>query len=175
MCFLRRAPSIAFGRTTFATSSCTARSMISSATRGSCCAWPCVPNSNRGAPTRIRSALPTSSSSCLLTDWFSRVRQLNVSAASFACSVAALGHALQISSGTFHPEALWWLSLAFGLCLLGTLTHRLTRTWSDGGVRTTTTLLAAGVLWNVKQLLTARPGVYIEDTTTLLPFYAGVA
>jgi hypothetical protein len=110
-----------------------------------------------------------------LTDLLGRVRQLNVSAAAFACSAAALGHALQISSGTFHPDALWWVSVAFGLCLIGTFTHRLTSAWSHAGIQGITMLLAAGALWNVQQLLTARPGVYIPDTTSLTPFYTGVA
>jgi hypothetical protein len=110
-----------------------------------------------------------------LTDKFSWIRNVNLSAVTFALSAAALGHALQISSGTFNPDALWWLSLALALCVAGTATHRLTRSWSHAGMVTATVVLAAGVLWNVKQLLTAKPGAYIEETTSLAPFFAGIA
>ena len=123
--------------------------------------------------TRIRSALLTFSNCFLLTDLLARVRAFNVPAASFAVSTAALGHAVQISNGTFNPDALWWVGLAFGLCLLSTLTHRFTGPWSITGLRVTTLLLTGGVLWNIKQLVTAVPGFYIPKTTSLLPFYAG--
>ena len=65
-----------------------------------------------------------------MTDALTGIRGLNLSAIAFAIGVAALGHALQISSGTYNLDALWWLSLAFGFCLLGALTHRLSVTWS---------------------------------------------
>lgn len=107
-----------------------------------------------------------------LVTWFSGV---NVPAACFAASAAALGHALQISSGTYHPDALWWVSVAFALALAGTLLHRTAGSFSRVGMAIATVLLAAGVLWQVKQLLTARPGVYIPDDVSLTPFYAGVA
>jgi hypothetical protein len=110
-----------------------------------------------------------------LTDLLAHLRAFNVSASSFAISAAALGHALQISNGTFHPDALWWLSVAFGFCVLGSTSHRFAATWSQTGMRTAAVLLAAGVLWNVQQLLTTRPGVYIAGTTSLLPFMTGVA
>ena len=108
-----------------------------------------------------------------MTEALTRLRGLNISAIAFAMSIAALGHALQISSGTYNLDALWWLSLAFGLCLLGALAHRLGSSWSGPGVRTVAMLLAAGVLWNIKQLLTATPGAFLGDTS-LVPFYAGV-
>lgn len=103
-----------------------------------------------------------------------RIRGLNVSAASFAISVAALGHALQISNGTFHPDALWWVGAAFVCCVIGTATHRLGDRWSQVGVRMVAVLLTGGVLWNVKQQLTATPGVFIDSSQSLLPFYAGI-
>ena len=109
-----------------------------------------------------------------MTDLLGRVRAINVTAASFAISAASLGHALQISSGTFDPAALWWLTVAFGFCLLGTLTHRLAGPWSQAGMLAATVLLAAGVLWNFEQLLTANPGFYIPRTTSLAPLHAGI-
>ncbi len=110
-----------------------------------------------------------------MTDLIARVRRFNVPAASFAISAATLGHALQISNGTFNLDALWWLAVAFGFCLLGTLTHRLAGPWSVGGMRACALLLGAGVLWNIRQLVTTEPGIYTADTTSLIPFYLGVA
>lgn len=109
-----------------------------------------------------------------MTDWIERVRVLNISAASFAIGVAALGHGLQISNGTFHPDALWWVGLALVCCLIGALTHRFSDRWSAAGVRTVSLLLAAGVIWNVKQHLTAVPGIFIAPSTSLTPFYIGI-
>jgi hypothetical protein len=102
------------------------------------------------------------------------LRGFNVPAACFTMSAAALGHALQISSGTYHPDALWWVSVAFGLGILGTLIHRTASAFSRAGMLTVTVILAAGILWQVKQLVTARPGSYIPDEVSLIPFYAGV-
>ena len=108
-----------------------------------------------------------------MTDARTRIRGLNISAIAFAMSLAALGHALQISSGTYNLDALWWLSLAFGCAVLGVLTHRLSDNWSQAGVHTVTMLLTGGVLWNIEQHLTATPGVFLGSTSLTL-FYAGV-
>ena len=109
-----------------------------------------------------------------MTDLGARVRRFNVSAAAYALSVASLGHALQISGGTYHPDALWWMAVAFGLCLIGTLTHRAHGPWSHVGMTTTTLLLLLGVGWQLKQLLTAEPGMYVEAAISRTPFHAGV-
>lgn len=108
-----------------------------------------------------------------MTDALTRIRGLNLSAVAFAISVAALGHALQFSSGTYNLDALWWLAFAFAFSVIGTLTHRLSDSWTREGVRVVTVLLAGGVLWNIKQLLTATPGAFLGETS-LTPFYAGV-
>jgi len=108
-----------------------------------------------------------------LTELIVRVRALNLPAASMAMSTAALGHALQISSGTYNLDALWWVAVAFGLCVFATLTHRSANAWSKWGVRLTSWMLAAGVLWNLRQLTTAIPGLYIPSERSLVPFYAG--
>ena len=110
-----------------------------------------------------------------MTERLSRLRPLNLSAACFAISAATLGRALQISSGTYDLDALWWVAVAFGFCLAGTLAHRLTSTWSDAGQRLTTVLLAGGIGWNIVQLLTnSKPGEALTEGTSLLPFYGGV-
>ena len=109
-----------------------------------------------------------------MTDLLERIRSLNLCAASFAVSIAALGHALQISNGTFNPDALWWVGVAFVCCVIGAATHRFGHQWSEVGVRTVVWLLTGGVLWNVKQHLTAVPGIFIDSSTSLLPFYAGI-
>lgn len=110
-----------------------------------------------------------------MTDLLDRIRPLNLSAACFAVSTATLGRALQISSGTYNPDALWWVAVAFGFCLAGTLTHRLTSEWSTNGQRVTVALLTGGILWNLVQLLTnTKPGEAIVPTASLAPFYTGV-
>lgn len=111
----------------------------------------------------------------LLTDLLARIRPLNLSAACFILSAATLGHALQISSGTYHPDALWWVAVAFGLCAAGTLSHRVSTGWSDASQQVATWLLAGGVLWNLVQLLVNdRPGDAIVPATSLVPFRTGV-
>ncbi|HUR34338.1 MAG TPA: hypothetical protein VM032_11130 [Vicinamibacterales bacterium] len=108
-----------------------------------------------------------------MTDLIARVRSFNLPAVAFAVSTAVLGHALQISSGTYDVDALWWVGVALGLCLLATLTHRSVTSWSRTGVQATTIVLLGGVFWNIQQQVTAKPGVYIPPTTSLTPFYAG--
>ncbi|MBS1816420.1 MAG: hypothetical protein JSU08_00675 [Acidobacteria bacterium] len=110
-----------------------------------------------------------------MTDLLDRLRLLNLPTACYAMSVAALGHALQISSGTYNEDALWWVAVAFGLCVLGTLGHRLSGPLHRSGYWLLVALLGAGICWNVVQLLrNPRPGEAIVDDTSLVPFYAGV-
>ena len=87
-------------------------------------------------------------------------------------SAAALGHALQISSGTYHADALWWVAVAFILCIGGTLLHRVSGPWSHRGLLVTITLLALGIGWNLEQHVNAVPGVYLGEHPVLWPFYA---
>jgi len=89
--------------------------------------------------------------------------------------VAALGHSLQFSNGTYREDALWWMSLAFGFCVLGTLLHRASGPWSHAGMLCTTVLLTGGIFWNIEQHLTAVPGVYMDEHVRLLPFHIGMA
>ena len=87
-------------------------------------------------------------------------------------SVAALGHALQFSNGTYREDALWWLTVAFVLCIGGTLLHRVSGPWSHRGLLVTITLLALGIGWNLEQHVNAVPGVYLGEHPVLWPFYA---
>lgn len=48
-----------------------------------------------------------------------------------------LGHALQISSGTYDPVALRWVGVAFACCLAGVLLHRFSAGWTATGQRLT--------------------------------------
>lgn len=110
-----------------------------------------------------------------MTDLLTRVRPLNLSAASFVISAATLGHALQISNGTYHPDSLWWVGLAFVFCVGGVLTHRISVGWNVAGQQVATWLLAAAVLWNLIQLfMNDRVGEAIEAGASLVPFRAGV-
>ncbi len=99
---------------------------------------------------------------------------LNIPAVAFAVSTATLGHALQISNGTFHPDALWWVGLALACCIVGTFTHRTATSWSATGVRTVTALLAVGVLWNIWQGMHARPGLFTPEDANLTPLRTGL-
>lgn len=103
------------------------------------------------------------------------VRRFNLSAMLFAISALALGHALQISSGTYHPDALWWVGVAFIACVTGTAVHRFTAGWSYAGMKAITVLLAAGLFWQLQQLWSAEPGIYIQQSISRTPFRIGLA
>ena len=103
-----------------------------------------------------------------------RLGNLGLPAVSFAASAIALGHALQISSGFYDAGALAWVVVAFGLCLLGTATHRTSRSLSRTGVLLTIVVLVAGILWQIAQLLSANPGAYLRPQLSLRPFHLGV-
>jgi hypothetical protein len=109
-----------------------------------------------------------------LTDLFVRLRSLNPMAASFALGTATLGHALQFSSGTYREDALQWLGMAFVLCLLGALTHRVAGDFTPSALQLSTGILTLGILWNVEQHLFATPGFNIIEHTSLVPFYTGL-
>jgi hypothetical protein len=102
------------------------------------------------------------------------LRRFNLPALLFALSALALGHALQISNGTYHPDALWWVGVAFAGCLAGTTLHRFSDGWSDAGMTAITVLLAAGLFWQLQQLWSAEPGVYIAQSVSRLPFKIGL-
>jgi len=90
------------------------------------------------------------------------LRTVNSSAVCLALSAIALGRALQISSGFYRPRALIWLTGALVLCIAGTIAERT----SAGLSRQTRTfvgaIVACGIVWQVQQLLTAQPGLYLS-------------
>lgn len=97
-----------------------------------------------------------------------------MSAAALAASAIATGRALQISNGLYNIDALWWIGVAFVLCILGIALHRFAHEWSSLGLRVTSVVLAAGIGWQIWQLLNAAPAVYIRPTASLLPFKIGI-
>ena len=102
--------------------------------------------------------------------------QFNLPGIAIAVSAATLGRALQISSGTYNPDALWWVGVALVFCLFGTLAHRTPDGWSSRtGMLTISALLAGGILWQVEQLLSTRPGVSMPEQASLVPFQTGIA
>lgn len=108
-----------------------------------------------------------------MTELIVRLRALNPTAAALAIAAATLGHAIQISSGTYNPDALWWVGVSLVFCLFGVLTHRVAGPLTTQGVQLASVLLTLGILWNVTQLVTATPGFNIVEGTSLAPFYAG--
>lgn len=109
-----------------------------------------------------------------MTSLLTRCRTANPSALCFAASATTLGHALQISNGTFNEGALTWVCVAFVLCGLGTLSHAGMVRWTSHGALAANALLISGVMWNLAQALAAKPGVYLESDANLLLFAGGL-
>jgi hypothetical protein len=102
------------------------------------------------------------------------LRGFNLPAVCFAVTVIALGRALQINNGFFSPDALWWLTLGFIACLLGVVLHRTTSTMSRASAVAVSTILVAGIAWQLEQLFVDRPGFYLRDDASLAVFRGGV-
>ena len=106
--------------------------------------------------------------------WQQRIKQFNVSAVFFALSAIALGQALQVYNGFYHPIALRWLTAAFSLCVVGVLVHR----WMAPLSRATTVALTSaatlGFVIQVVQLYRNSPGVYLTADATIGLFKAGL-
>ena len=108
------------------------------------------------------------------SDLLGRLGNLGLPAVFFAAAAIALGHALQISNGSYDISALEWVLVAFALCLLGTLTHRTSRSLSRTGLLSIVVVLVVGILWQIVQLLSADPGIHLRPNISLHPFYLGV-
>src|SRR5262249_40142552 len=83
-----------------------------------------------------------------------------------------LGHALQLMNGFYDPAALAWLPASLALALAGVVTWQ-----SPGADREASAfrlVAGAGVAWQVAQLLTAPPGIYLAPRANLQVFRAGV-
>ena len=83
------------------------------------------------------------------------------SAIFLTAAAIALGNALHIANGFFHPDAITYLSWAFLFCALAVLTPRVNwleaqRAWPS------VLLLAAGLMFQFGELLTDPPGMYLR-------------
>jgi hypothetical protein len=91
-----------------------------------------------------------------------------------ACAVIAIGRALQIANGVIHPDALFWVTVAFVLVLAAVVVPRPARLARLDGplVRL---LALGGLVAHAGQLYTASPGLYLRlESTSLVPFQYGV-
>lgn len=84
-----------------------------------------------------------------------------LSAVLLAVSAVALGHALQISNGNQHPDALFWLTVS-GLCCLGGVVLPTRAPVERVGAWAVIGLLGAGLAFQFSELLVAPPGMYIH-------------
>jgi hypothetical protein len=78
-----------------------------------------------------------------------------------ALSALCLGAALQEASGFYSPSALVLLTIALGLCLLGVAAPPV-RWLSRFGDGPAAVVLGLGLVFQFMQLLTARPGLYLQ-------------
>jgi hypothetical protein len=89
-------------------------------------------------------------------------------------SAIALGRAIQIYNGFYHPDAMWWMTVGLVSCLVGVLFHRTTGTVSRVSATLVSVVLIAGIAWQLEQLFTARPGFYLSDEASLPLFRTGI-
>jgi hypothetical protein len=84
----------------------------------------------------------------------------------------ALGRGLQIANGFYDPAALAWLTAALMLCAAGVMTWPAAAALRD--VSVFCAVAGIGVGWQVLQLLTAPPGIYLAPSANLAAFRIGV-
>ncbi len=92
-----------------------------------------------------------------------------------ALGVVALGRALQIFDGFYHPTALKWALAALGLMAVGTLTLARPHSSSRSAPTVLLTVMAAGLLWQLAMLVGTMPGRAVSPDANLDLFRAGVA
>ncbi len=85
-------------------------------------------------------------------------------------SAIALGYALQIANGFYHPTALGWLSAAVVLCAGGVVWSKLGPIRSRRGLMILHILMALGLGWQLATLGTASPGLYLSESANLSLF-----
>ncbi len=102
-----------------------------------------------------------------------QVGRLNPSALCFSLSAIALGSAIQFGNGFYNPTALGWMTGALVLALIGVLLHRLREAIPEGGVGILVTVMAAGIAWQVAELLTGRPGFATRNDASM-PLFNGL-
>jgi hypothetical protein len=92
------------------------------------------------------------------------------SALTLCVAAVGLGHALQLSNGTLHPEALAWVLAAVGLSLVPLLSLRVP--WLERwGERPAFLVLGLGLAVLLGHHLTARPGMYLRAGADLVAYY----
>jgi hypothetical protein len=89
--------------------------------------------------------------------------------------VLALGAALQVNYGALHPKALAYLSIALLLCLVGVLAPSPARLAKLGELPLII-LASLGLLFQLTQLLTTRPGIYLLplERIAFAPYFLGL-
>lgn len=92
-----------------------------------------------------------------------------------ALGAVALGRALQIFDGFYHPSALAWALAAFGLLAAGTLTLAASRPDARWTRPVLVAVMAAGILWQLAMLLGSVPGRALSPFANLDVFRAGIA
>jgi hypothetical protein len=92
-----------------------------------------------------------------------------------SAAALTLGHALEVSNGNLHPLALWWLSVAALGCAVGLALPQ--RVAQEGiGEVALVAVLGAGLVLELSELLTTRPGMYVHYAPGWhLPFFRGLA
>ncbi len=89
-------------------------------------------------------------------------------------AAVVLGHALQLNNGFFDQSALWWLSAAVGLTLIGTLGRLRAPSVLTSG--TVGAILTAGLIVQLVEMFVEPPGMYlrVSGSEELGPFTVGV-
>ena len=94
----------------------------------------------------------------------------------FTAAALLLGFAIQISDGTFHPTALFFLTLALLASVIGVYGTK-TQTNEEPTRRYTIYLLGLGLVFQILQMAISLPAAYLElgSAADLLPFRLGMA
>jgi hypothetical protein len=82
-------------------------------------------------------------------------------------SALALGYAVQIANGFYHPQALGWLTAAVGLCVCGVVSSKWVRTPTRRGRNLLHLLMGAGLAWQLITLGGTTPGLYLTESASL--------
>jgi hypothetical protein len=98
------------------------------------------------------------------------LRAINLSTLGFTLSAIALGRAIQFGNGFYNPTALNWMLGALILALLGVATHRLKHEISAPGGALAQFVLLGGIAWQIEQLLTGSPGLYVRADASMTLF-----
>jgi hypothetical protein len=87
-------------------------------------------------------------------------------------SAIALGYALQIANGFYHPAALGWLTAAIVFCAAGVVWSRSSANPSRRGIVVLHILMGGGLAWQLVTLGASSPGMYVSENANLSLFRA---